>query len=642
MANKTTEKMTGEQKPVKKGGVFRLKAFIPFGIITAAVIIFYFIFLDSIVKEMLIDFAEEKNKAEVNIADLDLSLLNLGFTINGVQWTDRDHPLTNLFEIKRAACTIYAPHFINRKFHINELSVTGLEFKTPRSSDGTLTAYKAPAAQVSGTASAAAASAKTPQKKKLSGGALANIKKINASAFVASNFADVSKDINSYKSNVSQKKKHWQKKVKSLSDFKSIKKDYNSIKKINPKKYNVKDIKKIKNDIQKIKKLKSKISQKKKSLQTSRRQMNKDFNSLKQDLARIKQKGKKDILAKLNLSDDNLKNISSLIFGNSFTAKLFQYKKYYDRYSDYLPDPRSIFKKDADKEKEPQAFTGTYIDFTGAEQMPFFIIKKISLDASRQAKASVTGSIKYLSSDFSFKPMEIDINGKNQKENTSFSLKGYMAKEKIKKKYYKDNDLTLASENINLQKQNIFNNNSFIKGLKKGSADAVLKIKDKNNILTFKLIVKAREVTFSLEPMKDKTMYNILKNTLTDIPLFTTTVTTIINRNLADDKTDTDFSTTLDNVLNKKLKASINKQLTAKKKEIINSYNKKAARAFKSLQPDPGSGLNQKLNKSNNELGSMNNILNKKQSSLKDQLQKNTTSKIKKQTGKKLKNKLKF
>ena len=74
--------------------------------------------------------------AQVNVDDVDVSLVPLGVTITRLQVTDARQPMQNLLEFQQAHADLEFAPLLTGKAISNELSVTGLEFHTPRSVSG--------------------------------------------------------------------------------------------------------------------------------------------------------------------------------------------------------------------------------------------------------------------------------------------------------------------------------------------------------------------------------------------------------------------------------------------------------------------------------------------------------------------------
>jgi len=392
----------------KKVRMFRFKGLIPFSILFGGIVIFDIFFLDSIVKNALIEFSEDTNKARVDIHYLDLKIMPMGIDVKGFQWTDSDNPLKNLFEFGELKISMLASQVFKKKFHIPEMSLTGLRFNTSREKSGELGRY----GQTTDTPAKKESDEKS-ESKDLKTDFFSSIDKIDVKKIVDEKGLNFKEDADALQKNVDDKNTYWKGQSKAVSDTSQIKKDFETLKNINPSVY--KDPKKIpqaKKEIQKIKNFKEKVANKKKEISDTRSKITSDVQGLKNEYSKIKmlkEQGLRDLLKSLKFSDENLKNISSLILGDSLTQKVYAYKGYYDRYSHYLPDF-----KGSDQEEIKEAKKGITVDFTGAGKMPVLFIKKINLSGEVNPEMPLSGKVMALSSDLSFKPMTFDFNGKSK------------------------------------------------------------------------------------------------------------------------------------------------------------------------------------------------------------------------------------
>ena len=77
--------------------------------------------------------------AKVNVDEVNVSFSPLGLTINRIQITDPEAPMTNMFEIATVNADIeLLPLFLGKSI-INDMSVQGVQVSTPRETSGALT-----------------------------------------------------------------------------------------------------------------------------------------------------------------------------------------------------------------------------------------------------------------------------------------------------------------------------------------------------------------------------------------------------------------------------------------------------------------------------------------------------------------------
>ncbi|GAB6097998.1 hypothetical protein JCM14469_42520 [Desulfatiferula olefinivorans] len=100
-------------------------------------LVVFFKFYAGIVVEKTIEFAGTRAVgARVDLADADLSLFPLGITLTGLEVTDPDAPMTNLFEVATARFALDPGALLLRKTIVDTMSVNGVRVKTDRRVSG--------------------------------------------------------------------------------------------------------------------------------------------------------------------------------------------------------------------------------------------------------------------------------------------------------------------------------------------------------------------------------------------------------------------------------------------------------------------------------------------------------------------------
>ena len=118
-------------------------------LITIAVLmaIFYFviIFLDGIVKKVVIDTVESSYGAKCDIEDLDVAFIDSYLLIEGFTLADKDKPMQNLFEFSRMNLDFDLTQLLLGRFVVDEISLEGFCLGTERTVSGELPKAKAKA-----------------------------------------------------------------------------------------------------------------------------------------------------------------------------------------------------------------------------------------------------------------------------------------------------------------------------------------------------------------------------------------------------------------------------------------------------------------------------------------------------------------
>jgi uncharacterized protein (TIGR03545 family) len=114
----------------------RWQGLVPFLIILALVLAFWFLLLDPMVKWAVERTGTEIVGARVDLDAADVTLSPLGVTLSRLQVTDPRQPLRNSIEVKRIAFSLDGLNLLRRKVIINEMTAEGIRFGTKRKSSG--------------------------------------------------------------------------------------------------------------------------------------------------------------------------------------------------------------------------------------------------------------------------------------------------------------------------------------------------------------------------------------------------------------------------------------------------------------------------------------------------------------------------
>ncbi|TYK65055.1 TIGR03545 family protein [Colwellia echini] len=107
-----------------------------FFIISALIIVFCYLFAESLAKSAIVSASESAFGAEVNIADVELGFSPLQISVIGMQVTDKEMPAHNLFSFQRATAGVDVWEYLFGKVIIDELTVSQLALSTVREKPG--------------------------------------------------------------------------------------------------------------------------------------------------------------------------------------------------------------------------------------------------------------------------------------------------------------------------------------------------------------------------------------------------------------------------------------------------------------------------------------------------------------------------
>ena len=126
------------QKPAGAGRWIRWPGVIAFAVITALLAAVWWLLVDGLIECAIERAGTQAVGAKVELAAADLTLFPLGLTLNGLEVTDPDAPMTNAVEVQRISFLMDGLNLLRRKVLVNEMTVDGVRFGTPRKTSGAI------------------------------------------------------------------------------------------------------------------------------------------------------------------------------------------------------------------------------------------------------------------------------------------------------------------------------------------------------------------------------------------------------------------------------------------------------------------------------------------------------------------------
>ena len=118
--------------------VFRWKAIIPLVLVLGLVSAGWYLLLDSAVRRGIEVVATDLVGAKVDLAAADVRLGDGSVVLRGLQVTNPDAPMTNLFQVDEIIADINLGPLLQKKIFIDTVAVRGLRFDTPRETSGAI------------------------------------------------------------------------------------------------------------------------------------------------------------------------------------------------------------------------------------------------------------------------------------------------------------------------------------------------------------------------------------------------------------------------------------------------------------------------------------------------------------------------
>ncbi len=339
--------------------------------------IFWFLFIDGIIKSMIEKYGSQALGAKVELASADLSLFPAGLELKGLRVTNPDEPMKNAVEVARIHMNFDTLNLFRRKVIVEQMEMMGIRLNTPRKTSGALPAAAAKRR--------AKKTARKAEKKKsiCEGGGLPSLSMPNVNEILSKEKLPSIELATSLKTQIQKEKEKWQERLASLPDKKTFEAYRAQIQKLKSRGGGIAGLlssggkalelkKKIEADIDRIKK--------------ARKEFQKETARLKRKIAEAKKAPFKDasrLAQKYGLSKEGLANLSSLIFGTKICGWMEKAANWYQKIRPILA--RAKQKKGGKVVVKPLRGKGAYVKFNERHPLPDFLIK--------QASASVvTGS----------------------------------------------------------------------------------------------------------------------------------------------------------------------------------------------------------------------------------------------------------
>ncbi|HEY4706654.1 MAG TPA: TIGR03545 family protein [Thermodesulfobacteriota bacterium] len=116
----------------------RWRGLLAFLAITAVLLVFWFLFIDSFIERRIEKAGTSIVGAKVELDGADLTLFPLGLTLTGLQVTNPDAPMRNIFEAGRISFLMDGVHLIRKKYIIEDMAIEGVRLNTQRSHSGAI------------------------------------------------------------------------------------------------------------------------------------------------------------------------------------------------------------------------------------------------------------------------------------------------------------------------------------------------------------------------------------------------------------------------------------------------------------------------------------------------------------------------
>lgn len=203
----------------------------------------------------------------------------------------------------------------------------------------------------------------------------------------------------------------WNSKIAKAADTAELKATYEIIQKIDVESYNFPaDILKAKKDAETVQAFIKQVQAKKNETDRLVKELSMEQSNISNELSNLKkmsQKAPKDLLMSADSNPVDAKAIVQELIGKNLTDTLTKSVALYRKYQHMIPRPEKGEAKPETVKRVSEK--GTYVYFRKSGETPRVYIKNMYLNGSTKNGDILTGNIKNLSTDITYKPYDIDL-----------------------------------------------------------------------------------------------------------------------------------------------------------------------------------------------------------------------------------------
>lgn len=533
--------------------------------VMALVLVFWFLFVDKIVKSSIEKVGTAIVGAKVELKDADLSLIPLGLTLDTLKVTNPNEPMKNAVEFKKAVVAIDFGKLLMRKVIIDEMSLNGIQFNTDRKYSGA----------IKKTTKSKEIEEKETEKKRLTL-KLPSLEIPDVKMIIQNENLETLQAIQKLKEDIENIKAEWQKNLNSLPDKKKLE-SYKE--RIDNLKSSSKGIGAIFGKATEAASLKKEVETDISLIKQSLNDFKNQKEDLKEKIESLKNLPEKDIARlkeKYGLSGDFAQNFTKLLFGEKVSNYVDTAMYWYKKLSPYLESGEEKVKK----EEEPKKIRAKGVDvaFKEYNPMPDFLITKSSADMIIAGNIlageimNITSSQKILK-----KPLTFNFDAKELKDAKGIKITG-----KIDHITSKSNDTFKANlEGVKLDNLKLLDSKDIKILMEKALVSMSLDVNIKGDNLDATINANIGSVSFS--GMSEKEIIsNILNEALGEITKFN--LQAKISGKTDDYKLS--ISSDMDNIMKTAMDKVIKNQMAEFEKRLKDEIAAKVDIPLKGLESD--------------------------------------------------------
>ncbi|MFT7559009.1 MAG: hypothetical protein ACI93R_000912 [Flavobacteriales bacterium] len=387
-----------------------------------------YFFAEPILKSTIESQGSEFAGAKVELRDLELSWSPAGITLMGLQVSDADNPMQNLFELERATATIELERLLFSQVLIDELVIESLQLGSPRKTSGAISHSKNIDNESTSTTQEHLENIKTK---------LPSVDDVLAKEPLLTVEAQ-----QALKDSYTNYKERWtkiQSQLPTQEDLDTHKKAFSDLQN---KKFN--SAAEYEEGHRELRSLKDALKNDRKALAEAKIfivESQKDMTLRTKNLAQAPQKDWENLSEKYSLDQGGALNMSKLLLGDTYSKYTEDALAWYTKLKPYLQGSNEDAKEEASAAERGE---GTFFHFSQENPVPDFLIRKTALSIITE-HGSVEGEITNITHqhDIIGKPTHakfhsttafnaddfqldatIDHRNQQQKESVNFLLKG--------------------------------------------------------------------------------------------------------------------------------------------------------------------------------------------------------------------------
>ncbi len=543
-----------------------LAAFVGIWLVVALVWIFL---VDGIVRSKIEQYGSSAVGAVVELEKADVSLFPLGLELVSMKVANPDDPMTNAVEFERAVMAIDSGKLFMRKIIVDDMSLVGVKFNTPRETSGALPEGFGKKAKK-----------KENKKEKKDGLSLPSFEIPDARTILENEDLETMKVIGDLEKDIKNARDNWDKELLSLPDEQKLK-EYEK---------RVKDLKKssrgglggLLGGASELSALQKDLEKDLASLENAGKGFDRKLADFSKRIAAAKNAPENDFMRlkeKYGFSTQGAGNITRLLFGSAAGDYLEKAIYWYEKIEPYLEKESG---KGAESEIVRKRGKGEDIHFSEREPLPDFLIRNIQAEVRLEA-GDLAGTIENVTTDQEKLglPITFSFSGDTLKNLHSAKFSGTLDhRDSARSK----DTVFFGLKEYRLEKITLSDSKDMPVSIENASSDMTGEAKLENDGIEVQFAAMMKSVTFGGMREGSDTVSDILISALSEISEFT--VEARAQGTLKD--YDVSLSSDLDNSMKNALSKAMKKQSARFEGELRKGILSKVESPMNGLQGEYG------------------------------------------------------